>query len=178
MHEDFIRGRGLPFLAHRLRRIQELILEGTGEALAEAGFKGPPRSVSTLLLLSEQGPMGVTEIGQRLRLSHPLIIKLSRALAAAGLVRSEVDPDDSRRRLIRLTEAGKAQAALVEAFLSRIGSAFEAMFAEGGHDLLAAAAAFEQAAERRPVAGRIAAAAELAAPAQSRQSKRPRCERG
>jgi DNA-binding MarR family transcriptional regulator len=156
MHEDFIRDRGLPFLAHRLRRASELILEGTGEALRAAGFKGPARSVSTLLLLREGGPMGVTEIGQRLRLSHPLIIKLTRALAEQGLVEDQADPSDNRRRLIALTAAGRKQAAFIEAYIERISRAFETMFGESGQDLLAALVAFEEAAARRPIADRIA----------------------
>jgi DNA-binding MarR family transcriptional regulator len=115
--------------------------------------------VSTLLLLRQAGPIGITEIGFRLRLSHPMIIKLARALAAAGLVRDEADRDDQRRRLLALTDKGAEQAALAEQLLGEIGGMFETMFAEAGADLFDALERFEAAAARRPIAGRLEAAA-------------------
>lgn len=155
---DFVRTQGLSFLAHRLRRASELILEGTTETLRREGFESPARAGSTLLLLRENGPTAITEIAYRLRLSHPLIIRLAAALAAAGLVRDESDPKDNRRRLIALTDKGLAEAARFDAFLGALGRTFEAMFAEAGADLFAALERFEQVAEKRPIPERLAAA--------------------
>jgi DNA-binding MarR family transcriptional regulator len=157
MAEDFVRSLGLPFLAHRLRRASELILEGSAEALRAFGSAAPTRAGSTLLLLRAHGPMGVTEIAFRLRLSHPLIIRLTDALDGEGLVRAETDPGDQRRRLIALTPKGEAEAARLEAFSQALARTFEAMFAESGVDLFAAIERFEAVAETRPVADRIAA---------------------
>lgn len=157
---DFVRSLGLSFLAHRLRRASDSILEGTTEMLRREGFEIPARAGSTLMLLRDQGPTGITEIAYRLRLSHPLIIKLAAALAAAGLVRDEDDPRDHRRRLIALTDKGLAEAARFEAFLGAIAATFETMFAEAGADLFAALVRFEQAAEDRPIAERLAEAIE------------------
>jgi DNA-binding MarR family transcriptional regulator len=154
---DFVRSLGLPFMAHRLRRLSELILEGSANGLRQAGFEGPARAGSTLLLLRDNGPTGITEIAYRLRLSHPLIIKLAAALAEAGLVRDESDPADSRRRLIALTEKGSAEAARIEHFSAALGRTFAAMFEEAGADLYAALERFEEAAGRRPIAARLEA---------------------
>jgi len=154
---DFVRSLGLPFLAHRLRRASELILEGTSVMLRRAGLESPARAGSTLLLLRDNGPTGITEIAYRLRLSHPLIIKLVASLAAAGLVRDESDRKDNRRRLIALTAKGEAEAERIVAFLAAVGRTFEAMFEEAGSDLLAALERFEAAAEERPIAERLEA---------------------
>jgi DNA-binding MarR family transcriptional regulator len=156
--QDFVRSLGLSFLAHRLKRASETILEGSAAALRRHGFASPARAGSTLLLLREQGPTAVTEIACRLRLSHPLIIKLTAAMAAAQLVRDEADPKDNRRRLIALTETGAAEAARFHAFARALGRTFEAMFAEAGADLFAALGRFEAAAEGRPIAARLEAA--------------------
>jgi DNA-binding MarR family transcriptional regulator len=158
MAADFVRSLGLAFLAHRLRRASELILEGSAEALRDFGIAAPPRAGSTLLLLRAHGPMGITEIAFRLRLSHPLIIGLTDALAGEGLVAAETDPKDRRRRLIALTPKGEAEAARFDTFLRALVQAFEGMFEESGADLFAALEKFEAVAEARPVAGRIAAA--------------------
>lgn len=154
---DFIRSLGLPFLSHRLKRASELILEGATAALRGQGLASPARSGSTLLLLREAGPMGVTEIAYRLRLSHPLIIKLTAAMAAEGLVRDESDPGDNRRRLIALTGKGEAEAARLLAFSAALARTFAAMFAEAGADLFDALGRFEAAAEARPIRDRLEA---------------------
>lgn len=155
--QDFVPGLGLSFLAHRLRRASEAILEGTTEILRREGFAMPARAGSTLLLLRGNGPTGITEIAYRLRLSHPLIIKLAAALAAAGLVRDESDPKDNRRRLLALTDKGQREAARFDSFLAALAATFETMFAEAGADLFAALERFERAAETRPIAERLAA---------------------
>ena len=156
MDQDFVRALGLPFLAHRLKRASELIVEGSAAALAGRGFQSPARSGSTLLLLRANGPTGITEIAYRLRLSHPLIIKLAAALAEAGLVEDAADPRDSRRRLIALTARGEAEADRLADYSAGIARVFAAMFEEAGIDLYAALEGFEAAAERRPIAARIA----------------------
>ena len=157
--DDFVRSLGLAFLAHRLRRASDLIVDGTTQALQRIGFEGPARSVSMLLMLRENGPMGVTEIGFRLRLSHPMIIKLARSLEAAGLVRDEADAADNRRRLIALTAKGAAQTALAQGLLGDVARTFDAMFEEAGIDLFCAVERFEAVAERWPIADRLAAPA-------------------
>jgi DNA-binding MarR family transcriptional regulator len=157
MAEDFVRALGLPFMAHRLRRLSELILEGSSAALRKAGFEGPARGGSTLLLLRDHGPTSITEIAYRLRLSHPLIIKLAAALGEAGLVRDESDAGDSRRRLLSLTEKGRAEAARIADLSAALGRVFAAMFEETGADLYAALERFEEAAEARPIGARLEA---------------------
>lgn len=153
---DFVRSLGLPFLAHRLRRISDLILEESTAALRAEGFDAPARSGSTLLLLHTNGPTGITEIAYRLRLSHPLIIKLTAALAGTGLVEDRTDPGDNRRRLVALTEKGAEEAERFAAFVERLGGAFEAMFEEAGADLLDALDRFEAVARHRSIASRLA----------------------
>jgi DNA-binding MarR family transcriptional regulator len=155
--EDFVQSLGLPFLAHRLRRASELILEGSSAALRGAGLESPARAGSTLLLLRELGPTGITEIAYRLRLSHPLIIKLAAALAAAGLVSDDSDPADNRRRLIALTEKGAAEAERIAGFSAALARVFAQIFAESGADLYAALERFEAAADARPIAARLEA---------------------
>jgi DNA-binding MarR family transcriptional regulator len=153
--EDFVTSLGLPLLSHRLRRAAEAILEATGTFLERQGFGGPPRSVSTLLLLAESAPLGITEISARLKLTHPLIIKLVRALTEAGYVREERDPADSRRRLISLTPEGARQAALLRRVNRVVARALERLAAESGADLFDAVARFEEAVAERTLIERL-----------------------
>lgn len=152
---DFVRSLGLAFVAHRLRRASETIVEGTSAFLHENGFAAPARSVSTLLLLRELGPTGVTEIAARLRLSHPLIIKLTTALIGAGYAEQRADPRDQRRRLIALTPAGESQVERLETLLEAIQRTLRELGAETGVDLLDVVERFEAATDAVPMAMRL-----------------------
>lgn len=146
--QDFIEAAGLPFLAHRLRRMAETILEASATFLPESGLPVPPRAVSTLLLLKHEGALSVTEIAFRLRLSHPLIISLTRTLKRQGIVTDRTDPKDRRRRLIKLTAAGVQVTEGLESNTTILARTFSALAEETGHDLFHALEAHEEALAR------------------------------
>lgn len=152
---DFVVGLGRPFLAHRLRRLSELFLQGYGEWLPEAGVSAPPRALSTMLLLHRCGPAGVVEIAERVRLTHPLIIKLIAQLQGRGLVSEARDPADGRRRVIALTDEGRAEARRIGEAVRLMDRAFADLCEETGLDLLAAAEAFEAASARESLSDRL-----------------------
>ncbi|HEY0116581.1 MAG TPA: MarR family transcriptional regulator [Allosphingosinicella sp.] len=157
--EDFISRLGRPMVAHRLRRLSELLLDGYARWLPEAGVTAPARSLSTLLLLAEEGPLGVTELAARLRLSHPLMIKLVAALQDAGFVTTNADPGDGRRRPARLTERGRTEARRVGTALAALDRAFADLFQETGVDLFDAVARVELACRRETFTERLQRAA-------------------
>ncbi|MDP8917073.1 MAG: MarR family transcriptional regulator [Pseudomonadota bacterium] len=163
MAVDFVSDLGLPFLAHRLRRLSELFVAGAGRWLGEVGVSAPPRSLSTLLLLKQESGLSVTHIAERLRFTHPLIITLLGDLEAQGLVTTRRDPEDGRRRLATLTKAGLLEAQRVEAAAEVIGRAFETLFAEVGADLLDLVSRTEAACEARPFDERLRLAGDQAA---------------
>lgn len=142
---DFITSLGRPFLAHRLRRLSETFVEGSSRWLPAAGITAPPRAHSTLLLLEKDGPLGVTALAARLRLSHPLLIKLTGRLEALGLTRTTQDPKDGRRRMIDLTGAGRAEAERVRRAVAVVDRVFEELLDEIGMDILEGCARAERA---------------------------------
>jgi len=153
---DFIESLGLPFLAHRLRRASELLLEGTAAYLRDQQIAAPPRSVSTLLLLKRDGPLGITQIANRLRLTHPLIIKLVARLEEVGYVSQQISPEDRRRRVISLTEAGAEQTRRIEAGVEDIERSFRELLDEIGIDLFEGVQRLEAATRDRTMEQRLA----------------------
>lgn len=143
---DFIESLGPAFTAHRLRRVSDFLLDATAKVLEERGFRGPPRSVSMLLLLREQGALSVTDIAAQLRFSHPMIIKLAKALATEGLISESADPKDSRRRLLVLTQLGHSQTAIAEDITIAVATAVLTKKV----DLLGALEQFMAATKNRP----------------------------
>ena len=158
--DDFVAELGLPLTAHRLRRASELLVDAYARWLGETGPDIPGRALSTMMLLDETGPQGVTQIARRLRLTHPLMIELTRTLEAKGLLAARADPADGRRRLLELTPAGRTAAAAVRQRLSTMEAFYEALFEEIGVDLLDACERLERAARKRPLIDRLREAAE------------------
>lgn len=72
--------------------------------LADLGLTYPQYLV--MLVLWEQSPVSVGELGQRLRLDSGTLSPLLKRLQAAGLLDRRRDQADERRVLIALTEAG------------------------------------------------------------------------
>lgn len=152
---DFIHDLGLPFLAHRLRRTGETMADDCGQWLPEIGVKAPSRAGSTMLLLRRDGALGITEIADRVKLTHPLIIGLIAELEKLGLVKISRDAKDARRRIASLTKAGLADAERIHAATDRISTAYRDLFAEIGVDLLAALERVEVACKRKPISERL-----------------------
>lgn len=133
--DDFIRAQGLPFLAHLLRRLSDRMVAEAGAFEAELDVGAPPRTASTMLLLLTEGPQAVTGIAARLRQSHPLVINWLKQLRALGLVTKSADPEDGRRSLVALTEAGVTEAKRMAALSPVIGAAYAAVLTEAEADL-------------------------------------------
>ena len=157
---DFIAALGRPFVAHRLRRLSELFVDGYAAWLPAFGVTAPARALSTLLLLDREGPLGVTEIAARLRLSHPLLIRMTGQLAGQGLIAFAADPKDARRRPATLTAKGRAEAERIRAAAAVLDRAYAELFAEIGADLVDLAGRVEAACLRDGFAARLERAAE------------------
>ena len=84
------------------RMVRELgMLQSTVD---EAGLT--PSQCHALIELQLGGPLGVTELSERLMLDKSTVSRLGKALVQQKLVRDELDPDDQRRRRLRPTAKG------------------------------------------------------------------------
>jgi DNA-binding MarR family transcriptional regulator len=69
-----------------------------------------PAQASVLVRLSKVDSGTVGELAGAEQVSHQAMVKVVAVLEQAGLVRREPDPNDGRRQLISLTEAGRPRA--------------------------------------------------------------------
>jgi DNA-binding MarR family transcriptional regulator len=131
------------------------MVEATYAIQRNSGFTGPPKSISTLLVLEQEGPLGITEISDRIGLSHPLIIRFVRGLLEEGYVTQHGDPADGRRRLISITDKGRRHVEYIAEFLPVISRAFEQLFRDMGVDFYLAVERFDQAVAERSLVDRL-----------------------
>ncbi len=157
--DNFIAQLGLPFLAHMLRRMSDILVAGAGKWESEIGIRAQPRTASTLQLLARNGRQSVTDIAARLRQSHPLVITWIRHLETGGFVRTSPDPSDGRRTFVSLTAEGRREAERMRRASDVIGCVYRELLNEVGVELFDALVALEAACERRSVLERLRAEA-------------------
>lgn len=67
-----------------------------------------PQQFATLLRLKELGATSQNRLGEAVGMPRANIHKMVERLAARGLVETRADPDDARRRVVDLTDEGRA----------------------------------------------------------------------
>nr|WP_319249381.1 helix-turn-helix domain-containing GNAT family N-acetyltransferase [uncultured Celeribacter sp.] len=93
----------------RIRRFNRAVTTETG--VLDQSFLGRGRPLGAARVLNAIGPSGraVSDIRQQLDLDTGLLSRLLRGLEEEGLIVTQEDPADKRRRLARFTAAGQAE---------------------------------------------------------------------
>ena len=152
---DFIESHGNAFLAHRLRRSSDRIVDQISGVLPRLGLDVPPRGASMLLLIVEREPIGVVEISRSLRLSHPLIVRMAKEFQERGLVEINADPSDGRRRILSPTEKARHEAGVLRAFNADLNGMFDDVFADIGASLISILDRFDAQLDASPIPVRL-----------------------
>src|ERR1700732_2703186 len=104
---DYTRKYGPAAMGARLRRLSESIDEDAGRIYVDLGIDFQQRWVGILEQLHDRGAQSVGELAASLGIRHSSVSQTRRSLEEAGLVESDVDPEDGRSRLLRLSVSGK-----------------------------------------------------------------------
>jgi DNA-binding MarR family transcriptional regulator len=102
-------GEPLPELASRLgyllKHAQLRLAELTGAAMAPFGVTG--RECGVLIAIDSRAPLSQQEVAHRLAVDRTSMVALIDDLEGKGLVQRRRDPDDRRKNVVTLTEAGR-----------------------------------------------------------------------
>ena len=134
-NDDFVRSLGPAFLAHMLRRLSDLMVDGGMEWVKLNPALPPPRTHSTMFALERWRELSVTELAALIRQSHPHALQWVRALEKLGLVARHRDPKDARKTMLRLTEEGAATMPAIHRVRSVNEEVARRLCAELGDDL-------------------------------------------
>jgi DNA-binding MarR family transcriptional regulator len=152
---DFVKSLGALTLAHRFHRMMNRLLDEHEAVYRSLGLPIKPRWISTLLLLEGHGPLAVTDIAERLALTHPAVNQLARDIAAAGLVTDAKDKADGRRRLLRLTAKAVELLPTLKRVWAELDRAQRAVFRAGGCDILAVLESVEDRLDQAPLSAAV-----------------------
>ncbi len=149
---DYIRHLGALVLDHRFRRLTEHFLRVGEECYEALGLPFRARWASTYLLLEESGPLGITEIADALRLTHPAVIAITDEMRDAGILSSARDREDARRRAVALTAKGRSLSKKLHGLWSAIAQTQRRRFADAGCDIVTVLDAMDESLVARPLA--------------------------
>ena len=146
---DLIRELGPIALPSRLRRLSDRLHRDTSRLYRELGLDMEARWFPIIVLLAEGRPASVTEIAGRVGMTHPAVHQIVNAMALAGLVHSETDVADQRRRLLSLSAKGREVVTQLQPLWQSIRSEMSALLEEAGGELMASLAALERRLDER-----------------------------
>ena len=145
------------FIANQLERLADLIVLQGNEMLDASGIEFPSRTVSSVLFVGENEPASTADIARALGQPHQLATQRVDLLIQLGIFERISDPDDARRKLLRLTPKGRDQFQILSDRLEKAGQAFSALFAEIGCDVPAATQRAVAALKTTPLVSRMKA---------------------
>lgn len=160
---DFTSSLGPLGLTLRLRRLADRLAEDGRQLYEDLNVGLEPHWYALLKLLQTEETLGVTQAASLLRLSHPSVVATSRKLEQAGLLVTEADPKDRRRRVLRLSAAAQERMPDFQRLWNTFGHALAELIEAGGLDLLAALDAIETQLDQQGLGRRVHQRLEAAA---------------
>jgi DNA-binding MarR family transcriptional regulator len=122
----------ISFLGRLSEALSQRIEEQTRPLFDDAGITVPVRSCSLLTALLKADEASAADLARALGQSHQLVIQKCPALLRLGFITQHADPADARRKIFRLTDAGRDQLARIDAYSVRISEVYRALFEEVG----------------------------------------------
>lgn len=92
-------------LGYLLKHVQQRFFELAAAELAPAGING--REAAVLRAIDNPQPLAQGEIARRMGIDRTTMVALIDDLQERGLVRRRQDPDDRRKNVVELTDAGQ-----------------------------------------------------------------------
>jgi len=133
---DLIKRLGSLALASRLKRLSDRLLRDGYRIYREQGLDFEPRWFTVFYLLSQKSPLAVTKIARELRVSHPAVNQVANAMEKEGLLVSQKDKADERKRLLSLSPSGRALVTKLKPIWNDFKLAAGELLAESGVDFL------------------------------------------
>lgn len=103
-NRDFVKELGYLGFTMRLKRISDAMMHEGRRLYSELDVDIEPNWYIIFKLLKSRGAMTVTEIADSIMMAHPSVITITNKMLNAGYLISEKDPEDSRKRLLDLSD--------------------------------------------------------------------------
>ncbi len=107
--QDYLTELGFLSFVTRLKRVSDAMLHDGRRLYKELGMDIEPNWYVIFRLLDENDEMTITKIADTIGFAHPSVITIVNKMTKAGYLESSQCSEDSRRRLLRLSEKAKTE---------------------------------------------------------------------
>lgn len=142
---DYVRKLGLIALGSRLRRISDRVMASGQQIYSLSGLDFEPGWFPLYNYLATEGAQTVSECARSLGITHAAVSQTAKAMGKRGLTSSRKDTEDERRRLLELSDKGRALLPELRDVWQDIERSLQDIVDYGGMDILAALEGLEQA---------------------------------
>ncbi len=146
---------GFRVMTYLLKRSYDHFVWESNQLYRELDVGVEANWVSVFTLLEMEGALSVTELAKALGLKHPTIHALVKKIMKKGYIAEESDPEDGRRRILRLTPAGLKKKKAMEPIWGAAELVGQELLQETGIDLLAGLQQLLAAMDQKSFATRI-----------------------
>lgn len=101
---DYLKQIEYAGLFSRIKRLSDEILYDTKEYYKSVNVDIEPNWHLIFLILEEHQSITLSEISEKLRMSHPACIKIINKMKSSGYIQSNRDKNDHRKQILQLTE--------------------------------------------------------------------------
>lgn len=129
--EDFIRELGYLALANRLKRLSEVMMTSGRKLYKTLELDIEPSWYLIFMLLQKDTSLTVTEIAQKLKYSHPSIVKIISKMQQKDYVELQKDRDDGRKQRVTLSAKAMEKLPYFEQLWQAGERAMESLFDPG-----------------------------------------------
>lgn len=152
--QDYSRAARGAAIGARLRRLSATIDGDAVRVYAALGIGFEQRWFGVLNQLAIKGTASVGELAATLKITHVSVSQTRQSLESAGIVQSQSDPEDARRKILVLTAAGKQLVKQLRPVWAAFDDAARELNAESD-DVVLALNRLDDALERRSIFDRI-----------------------
>jgi len=140
---DVLKDMGTMAFASRLRRLSDHLMRDVVKVYKDNKIEFQPRWFPVMYLLNNIKYLSITDLADKLGMTHPAIIQISDQMMAQNLLLSQKDKNDERRRLLSLSAKGRKTAQKLDELWKNISVCTQELIDESGVDMLTAISVLE-----------------------------------
>jgi len=152
---DLLRDFGAMTFASRLKRLGDRLKAEATKLYNAHGIEFNDSWFLVAFILSRNEGLSVTDMADMLGISRAAISQMYRAMELNGLLVVHTDDRDRRRRLLYLTEEGRAAVTALEPIWNAVGECTDVLIESTGQDVLKAISEMENELEKRSLVERV-----------------------
>ncbi len=139
----------------RLKRLSDEIMKDGGNVYKQNNIDFEPKYFPTFFLLHQNKNLTITEIAEKLGVSHPNVIQITKEMEKKSLINSRKDLKDGRKRVVSLSSSSKAMIPAIELIWEDIAKAIHELITEQSTNMFNAILDMEQGLKKESLAERV-----------------------